>query len=107
MYDGNYVIASGLRQPWRKQFNILLAYMFFYNPLRAIGDLLFDRGRLNLKPAAMQLVGMLGLVYTIRRTLGWGFRLLLGRVKRCTATPGSPLPMQPPEGAKKSDVPPR
>ena len=33
MYDGNYVIASVHPRPWRKQFNLLLGYLYFYNPV--------------------------------------------------------------------------
>ena len=34
MLDGNYVVASRHSKPWRKQFNLLAAYLYFYNPLR-------------------------------------------------------------------------
>ena len=96
MYDGNYVIACGQGRPWRKQLNILAAYLFFYNPPRLIADLIRCRGRVGFKPAGMQLVGMWGLTHTIRRTLGWAMRLMLGRIERYSAPPGSPFPMQPP-----------
>jgi radical SAM superfamily enzyme YgiQ (UPF0313 family) len=94
MYDGNYVIACGQGRPWRKQFNIMAAYIFFYNPLRLIADLIRSRGRAGFKPAGMQIIGMAGLVYTIRRTLGWALRLMLGKIERYSAPPGSPFPMQ-------------
>jgi radical SAM superfamily enzyme YgiQ (UPF0313 family) len=29
MHDGNYVIASHHKQPWRKQFNLLAGYLYF------------------------------------------------------------------------------
>jgi hypothetical protein len=32
--DGNYVISSRHPRPWSKQLNLLLAYLYFYNPLR-------------------------------------------------------------------------
>jgi hypothetical protein len=32
MYDGNYVIASKHKRPWRNQLNMLLGYLYFYNP---------------------------------------------------------------------------
>ena len=97
MYDGNYVIACGQGRPWRKQFNIMAAYIFFYNPLRLIADLIRPSGRVGFKPAGMQIIGMAGLVYTIRRTLGWAMRLMLGKIERYSAPPGSPFPMKPPE----------
>ncbi len=94
MYDGNYVIACGQGRPWRKQFNILAAYVYFYNPLRLIADLVRHRGRVGFKPAGMQIIGIWGLVHTIRRTLGWALRLMLGKIERYSAPPESPLPMQ-------------
>jgi len=38
--DGNYVIASRAPDPWKKQFNILAAYLYFYNPLNFLLALL-------------------------------------------------------------------
>lgn len=32
--DGNHVVASRAAKPWRNQFNVLAAYIYFYNPLR-------------------------------------------------------------------------
>lgn len=32
--DGNYVVASKHKRPWVKQLNLLLAYTYFFNPLR-------------------------------------------------------------------------
>jgi len=97
MYDGNYVIACGQGRPWRKQFNIMAAYMFFYNPLRLIADLAWRRGRVGFKPAGMQIIGMWALTHTIRRTLGWAMRLMLGKIERYSAAPASPFPMRPPK----------
>ena len=51
MFDGNYVIASNHPQPWRKQFNILAAYLYFYNPLRLLIALVRPKGRLYLTDA--------------------------------------------------------
>ncbi len=94
MLDGNHVIASGHEQPWRKQMNILVAYLYFYNPLRFLAMLVRPRSRLYLAEAGMQLIGMWGLSQTIRRTLGWAFRLMRGNIVRRTAVPQSTLPMR-------------
>ena len=70
MYDGNYVVASRARATVAKQLNLLLGYLYFYNPLRFL---------LGARPAdgsaargccdpAMQVIGMLGLLQTVRRT---------------------------------------
>jgi radical SAM superfamily enzyme YgiQ (UPF0313 family) len=32
--DGNHVVASRHPRPWRKQLNLLAAYLYFYNPVR-------------------------------------------------------------------------
>lgn len=94
MLDGNYVVASSHLRPWRKQLNLLIAYAYFYNPLWLAVALLRGRSRLALKPAGMQVVGMLGLMHTVRRTLGWTIRLWFGRIRRLTDAPTSPIPMR-------------
>ncbi len=94
MLDGNYVVASKHLNPWRKQFNVLIGYSYFYNPLWLLMAVLRSRGKLRLKPAGMQVVGMLGLGHTIRRTLGWAIRLRFGRIRRCDCPPASPMPVR-------------
>lgn len=94
MTDANYVIASGERKPWKKQLNLLLAYGFFYNPLRFLKALLFPKSRLYLADALAQLHGMWGFTQTIRRTVPWLFRLMGGRIARFTEPPASPVPVK-------------
>lgn len=108
MHDGNYVIASHAPRPWVKQVNLMLAYLSFYNPLAFLASLL-RRKKLGLRPAGMQLVGMLGLTQNVRRTLGWTFRLATGRFRRSTQPPASPLPVRslPDSPAAESTTPPR
>lgn len=91
MYDGNHVIASHHRRPWRKQLNLLVAYLYFYNPVWLAILLLRGKTRVGLKPAGMQLVGMMGLIHTIRRTLTWAVRLMFGKIERRTAPPTSAI----------------
>jgi hypothetical protein len=98
MYDGNYVIASSHKRPWRKQLNILASYIFFYNPIRLFVALCRHKGRLGFKPALMQFIGMYGLAHSIRRTLGWALRLMTGWIKRYDQTPAGPFPMRTPSG---------
>lgn len=43
IYDGNYVVASKHPRPWLKQLNMLLAYTYFYNPVRLLGSLVFSK----------------------------------------------------------------
>jgi len=99
MMDANYVVASEHKQPWKKQFNIMAAYAYFYNPLRFLLALVRPKSKLYLADAGMQMVGMLGLVQTIRRTFGWGARLMRGDIRRNTTIPASRIPMRSADGA--------
>jgi hypothetical protein len=92
MMDANYVVASQHPQPWRKQLNIMFAYLYFYNPLRLLVALVRPKSKLYLADAVMQLLGMWGLAHTVRRTFGWTLRLTRGNVRRWTRTPASPIP---------------
>jgi radical SAM superfamily enzyme YgiQ (UPF0313 family) len=94
MLDGNYVVASRHPHPWRKQLNLMAAYLYFYNPLRFAKALVWPKSKLYLADALMQLVGMYGLSQTIRRTLGWALRLRRGKVQRYSQPPASRLPIR-------------
>ena len=92
MYDGNYVVASKLARPWRKQLNILAGYFYFYNPFWLLSILLHKKTKVSHKAAGMQIVGMMGLLCTARRTSGWAVRLMLGKIERLAEPPGSAVP---------------
>ncbi|MFQ5592329.1 MAG: B12-binding domain-containing radical SAM protein [Phycisphaerae bacterium] len=94
MLSGNYVVASQHAKPWRKQLNILAGYLYFYNPMRFLLALVRPKSGLYLADAVWQLLGMWGLVYTMRRTLGWTMRLWRGNIRRRTAPPASRIPMR-------------
>lgn len=94
MFDGNYVVASRHARPWRKQLNMLSAYLWFYNPARLVAAMVRPRSRLYLAEVAIQILGMLGLLQTARRTIPWAGRLLFGRIKRRLAPPGPTIPMR-------------
>jgi hypothetical protein len=53
----------------------------------------------------MQLVGMLGLTQSIRRTSGWALRLMFGRIERLPGPPVSAIPMRSIDGARASHDP--
>ena len=93
MLDANYVVASRHPRPWRKQLNIMAAYLYFYNPVRLLVALVWPKSRLYLADAFMQVVGMWGVTQTIRRTLGWAIRLMKGSIIRRTIVPGSRIPV--------------
>jgi len=94
MHDGNYAIASTHPTPWRKQINLLISYMYFYNPVWLAVALLRHKGKLGAKPLGMQVVGILGTIQTARRTLGWAVRLAFGRIRRLANPPGPKLPLR-------------
>ena len=102
MIDGNHVIASGHKQPWKKQLSILTAYLYFYNPLRFLALFARPTHRMFLPKGGMQLVGMRGLMQTIPRTLAWALRLWRGNIKRSTAVPTSQIPMRGANGVDAS-----
>jgi len=102
MLDGNFVVASDHPEPWRKQLNILAAYLFFYNPIRLLLALVRPVSPLYLLDACMQVTGAMGLVMTIRRTFAWALRLMVGKIRRMRRPPISRIPMKSPDG---SDAP--
>jgi radical SAM superfamily enzyme YgiQ (UPF0313 family) len=99
MYDGNYVVASSLPRPWRKQLNLLMGYIYFYNPIWLAVNLLRKKNKVASKAAGMQVVGMLGALMTIRRTFSWAIRLMFGRIQRLTQSPQSKVPMRSVDGS--------
>jgi hypothetical protein len=94
MHDGNYVVASALPRPWRKQLNMLIGYLYFYNPVWLFVYALDRRTSVGLKPAGMQIVGMMGLGHTIRRTFGWLLRFMFRKIKRLDRPRQSAIPMR-------------
>jgi radical SAM superfamily enzyme YgiQ (UPF0313 family) len=100
MMDGTYVIASNSPQPWKKQLNMLLAYLFFYNPIRILALLARPGNNQLLFDVGFQLAGMAGLACTFRRTIGWAFRLMTGQISRRTSPPVSRIPMRSPTGGR-------
>ncbi len=102
MLGGNYVVASRHPRPWRKQINILVAYGYFYNPLRLLLALVRPKTKLYLADAVWQVHGMWGLVQTMRRTFGWLLRLRFGKIRRTVAPPMSQIPMRAVDGSPAS-----
>ena len=94
MHDGNYVIASSLPRPWRKQINLLLGYAFMYNPVWLVVLMLRGKTKVGMKPAYMQIVGMIGLTQNIRRTASWAIRMMFGRIRRLTEPPRGVIPIR-------------
>lgn len=102
MCDGNYVVASTHKRPWQKQLTMLAGYLYFYNPIWFVVALVHARTRVSLRPAGMQIIGMMGLVMTIIRTSGWAIRLMFGRIERHSQPPAGRIPMHGVDGAPAS-----
>jgi len=102
MHDANYVVASAEPRPWRKQGNMLVAYMFFYNPLRFLKAIVFPKSRLYLADLLCQVLGMFGLLHTFRRTVPWIWHLWRGPIVRCTKPPVSRVPIRSPDMTRAS-----
>jgi hypothetical protein len=99
MYDGNYVVASKHPRPWKKQLNLLAAYAYFYNPVRLVALLVGKKTKVSQKAAGMQVIGMMGVTQTARRTLGWALRLMFGKIDRLSGPPQTAIPMRNLDGA--------
>lgn len=79
--DGNHIVATAHSQPWKRQWNILLGYAAFYNPLNAVRALVtFDS--LWKQRVVMQMFGMVGLAKSIWNTRHWLGRLFWGEIQR-------------------------
>jgi radical SAM superfamily enzyme YgiQ (UPF0313 family) len=98
-YDGNHCIATADPHPWRKQFNIYLAYASFYNPLN------FTRAILNWRDPAWymrvlyQTYGMAGIVKSLSTSWRWIWDLYRGPIEKLKEVPRPRLPMIPPVSA--------
>lgn len=93
-YDGNHVVASRHPQPWRRQLNLIRAYSTFYNPWNMLRTLLqWRRSPLGSKRVLFQVVGHIGLGFTIPRMLGWAWRLRRGPIQVWDGLRAAPLPM--------------
>ncbi|CAA9444790.1 MAG: Mg-protoporphyrin IX monomethyl ester oxidative cyclase (anaerobic) [uncultured Phycisphaerae bacterium] len=98
MYDGNHVVASAHARPWRKQLNMLLGYLYFYNVVWLLVNAWRRKTPVSMRPAYMQVIGILGLFPTAARTAGWALRLMFGGIERRTSPPACPVPMRSPSG---------
>lgn len=106
LVDGNHVVASNAKRPWTRQINIVIAYAYFYNPLRLLKALVLPKNRRgHFADAFFQMVGMVGLIQNIRRTPRWLWHLMRGKIERHTAPPSSAIPFRSVEGERASHDP--
>ncbi|HYT91623.1 MAG TPA: radical SAM protein [Gemmataceae bacterium] len=90
-YDGNHLIATEDPHPWRKQFNVWMAYASFYNPLNFLRAITKWKDPLWDVRVLWQVYGMAGLVRSIAAGWGWFKGLLNGPIKRMAEMPRSRL----------------
>jgi hypothetical protein len=81
---------------------MLTGYLYFYNPIWLAVLLLRKKTKVSHKAAGMQIVGMLGVIQTIRRTFGWALRLMFGRIERLAGPPVNVIPMRSVDGGAAS-----
>ncbi len=98
MVDGNYVIAAESDRIWRKQLNLMVAYLYFFNPLRLLVSLVRPGSRMYGANFGFQATGIIALAKTIYRTTGWMLGLRRGPIARASQPPLSQLPMRNPAG---------
>ena len=73
-----------------------------YSPLHKLGRRIYLKWRAHVTDAGIQMVGMIGLFHTCRRTLGWAWQLFRGKIDRSVQAPTSRLPMRAPAGGPAS-----
>jgi radical SAM superfamily enzyme YgiQ (UPF0313 family) len=98
LVDGNHVTASKFPKPWKKQLNIMLANLYFYNPLRFLTTMLTPAPRRWQTRMIMQLIGNAGMLPTLRHMIPWMWKLAFNKIERATQPPKSPWPMRAPSG---------
>jgi len=106
-FDGNHVVASAHEKPWRKQLNIIAAYLCFYNPLRFLAAIARTASTIGfLNAIALQVIWVWGMIQTVRRTFTWALRLMRGPIERSSGQPVSRIPMRGVDGRAASHAPP-
>ena len=102
MIDGNYVVASNHKHPWKKPLNILASYLYFYNIVRLLVLIFQYRPKMSTRAIRFQVIGIYGLIHNIYRTLGWAFRLCFQKITRYSEPPCGAIPMRSPQGGVAS-----
>ena len=67
--------------------------MEHYSPLKKSRRWVYRKLRAHFTDAGVQLFGIVGLLHTYRRTLGWAARLYRGRIERRLEPPAARIPM--------------
>lgn len=107
-HDGHHVVTTFAKRPWQRQLNLLLAYGYFYNPLRFLWAMVLPKVRLGyLKDPIYQAMGMYMLMWSWLRIPRWMYALWRGPIVRSTTEPRSAIPMRSVDGGEAAhDLPP-
>jgi hypothetical protein len=82
-YDGNHLVATADPRPWRRQMNLLLSYLSFYNPINLVRALpRIDK--LWAERIVLQFYGMFGLAKSAVQLRKWVQHLIAGPIERFT-----------------------
>ena len=82
-YDGNHLVATADPHPWRRQVNLLLGYLSFYNPVNLVRALP-KIDKLWAERIVLQFYGMFGLAKSVVQLRNWLHRLIAGPIERFT-----------------------
>ena len=92
-YDGNHCIATHDPHPWRKQMNIYLAYLSFYNPLNFVRAVVKWKDPLWTYRVMYQVYGFVGVLRSIAKGWGWFKSLWRGPIRKMAEATRSTLEM--------------
>jgi radical SAM superfamily enzyme YgiQ (UPF0313 family) len=95
-YDGNHCIATEDPRPWRKQFNVYLAYANFYNPINFVRTIANWKDPVWGMRVIYQAYGMAGIVKSVASGWGWLRGLWRGPITKLPGVPRRRLEMIPP-----------
>ena len=102
-YDGNHLVATADPHPWRRQVNLLMSYLAFYNPVNLVRALP-KIDKLWAERIVMQFYGMFGLAKSVVQLRKWLKRLIAGPIERFTELRPPKFPMVVPEAVDTSLV---
>lgn len=106
-FDGNHCIATHDPRPWRKQFNMYMAYASFYNPINFVRAIADWNDPVWFYRVMYQTYGMVGLVKSLKQGWGWFKSLYTGPIERMAGLPERKLEMVSPPAPIESQPQPR
>jgi radical SAM superfamily enzyme YgiQ (UPF0313 family) len=93
LYDGNHCIATEDPHPWRKQMNIYLAYLSFYNPLNFVRAIVKWKDPLWNYRVMYQVYGFIGVIRSMAKGWNWFKSLWRGPIRKMVEAPRCTIEM--------------